>query len=179
MDSANQSVPGFRIEIVRQGWLADVDPESDLCSHGSIRAWIDGVLVIDDATDYGISQSALLLLRTLDADHTADAPVGGGPLLCHGCGYPIVFGCYVGSDWAVRHDGDTVILSVAGDRPAEVRVPSSEYVDQVALFARSAREFYFTSGPKDVPDEDREMRDSFWTEYDERLDVAVGRRHAT
>src|SRR4051812_22498193 len=121
----------FKLEIRKQGWLADfleggasapvripsdwtVHFVDDGCSHGSIYCEIGGVQVSASQPEYGISQSALALLRSIDADSVAfeGAPLGGEFVLCHGCGYPLGLGCTnFGTNWVVRHEGDHVVLS--------------------------------------------------------------------
>lgn len=112
----------FELDVTNQHWLGEPDEQShDGCSHGGVRAVIGGTRVTSDSTDYGISQSALSLLRTLERDHTPSSPVNDGYLLCHGCGYPTHFGCpNFGTDWVVRHEGDVVFLS----QPTHVDVGS-------------------------------------------------------
>ncbi len=55
----------FELVITEQHWIG----EADLSSHGGVRAVIGGLLVTDADDDYGIAQSALQLLRTLERDH--------------------------------------------------------------------------------------------------------------
>lgn len=87
----------FHIEIVRQGWLRPDDPDydppaQDLCTHGDIRLTIGEQLIAagDGRMQYGISQAALGLLRTLEAD-TPDSDLPNGERLIP-CG--------------LRHDSD-------------------------------------------------------------------------
>jgi hypothetical protein len=172
----------FEISVSSQHWLGP----DDACSHGSIRATIGGTVVSDtDSDDYGIVQSALQLLRTLDDDHQ----LGGDYLLCHGCGFPDILGCTnFGTDWAVRHDGDTVVLLQPThyaaihvgrrDRLSETEydvrahVPAADYRRAVADFAQQARDFYFAEGPREVEAWQQDLHDQFWAEFDERLERA-------
>lgn len=121
------SSTSFELEITDQHWLGEPREQvRDGCSHGRIRAVIGGVRVTSDEAEYGISQSALSLLRTLERDHTPQDPVSDYFLLCHGCGYPTHFGCAnFGTDWVVRHDGDTVFLSQPSHYSALTAKPSS------------------------------------------------------
>jgi len=64
-------LPKFHIEIVKQGWITtDCAAAWDPCTHGDIRLTIDGQTVAagDGQGEYGISEAALGLLRTLDSD---------------------------------------------------------------------------------------------------------------
>ncbi len=178
--------PRFRITILRQGWMGE--PEEwfrDTCSGGALRVTINGVVVADH-DDYGIVQSALGLLRTVDRDHHPADRAVHGYLLCHHCGFPYFACSNFGTTWTVRHDGPSVVIggvshhgvldvpknrdSVAVDLDfpaASTRLPIEQYRAEIVAFATAARDFYFADGPKvlDDPDE-REMHDQFWAEYD-------------
>lgn len=147
---------------------------------------IAGIIMTSNEDEYGISQSALALLRTLVQDHTPADPVSGGYLLSHGCGYPIHFGCpNFGTDWVVRHEGDTVVLSHAthyaavhvgrADRLHETqfdvraRFPIDHYRRQVVAFAEEARDLCLASGPRQLEAWEQEFHQQFWAESDELL----------
>ena len=177
----------FKIEIRSQRWLNDdpagryEDGSMDACSHGSINCEIGGVQVTSDDDDYGISQSALHLLHTLEQDRHAvrggdELPMDRGYLLCHGCGYPLGFGCTnFGTDWHVRHDAHAVVLSNARFSshtivPAvTVRVPIEIYRREIVEFAREARRFYWAFGQRSVEDWELAFHQRFWAEFEERL----------
>jgi hypothetical protein len=113
-------LPGFHIEIVTQGWLGEDgpntgDPEAaayDLCSHGDIRLVIGGETIASgDDGEYGISEAALGLLRTITANRTRspltppESLPGHGRaeeaqtferLIPHGCGTFLMMGCPIG-----------------------------------------------------------------------------------
>ena len=178
----------FVLEITSQAFMGP----NDFSAHGGIRAVIDGVLITSDDTSYGITQSALQLLRTLEEDRlqahgrpSSDRdrlPLDNGFLLCHDCGYPLSFGCTnFGTDWRVKHDRGQVILydpvlmatNMLQPRGLQVGIPLSEYRDKIVAFAREAHDFYFADGAdraSDIPEWDR----SFWAEFDERLARAEG-----
>lgn len=94
----------FEILITRQGWLGEDDPNLDydparidLCSHGGgVRLTIDSRVISTGEHDdeYGISESALALLRTLESDHSPRRPVAER-LVFHGCGLMLMTGCPV------------------------------------------------------------------------------------
>jgi hypothetical protein len=157
----------FEIEIVEQHWLPTMD--EDLCSHGTVRVSIGGVVVPtgdDDLSDLGISRAALELLRTLDRDRIADSP---SKILPHGCGFlSIAASCPIGIDWSVRHVDqsvtlDAVVVEPVISRPrridARATLPWTAYRDAVVTFARAAVEFVEAS-PKKLPN-DQWDRDDF------------------
>lgn len=166
-------------------WLGEPHEQAhDGCSHGGIRAVIGGTVVSSDDTEYGISQSALSLLRTLERDHSPAERLSGGYLLCHGCGYPTHFGCSnFGTDWVVRHDGDTVFLSqpkhfdTVGEIEFDVlvRVPIEHYRRQCVAFAETVRDFFSSSKPRQLDEWEQDLHEQVWAEFDERLERAKSR----
>ena len=170
--------PGLEIKILSQGWLGPPDNWPwDLCSHGALRATIGGVVVTRESPDYGISQSALALLRTLSRDHTPQQPViSSGYLLGHGCGFPLWPCPNFGTDWSVNHRESGVQIGDIRDAGApshpeiSVTLPFDDYRREVVAFARTAREFYFSADAKRFSDDwDREAYEQFWTEFDALL----------
>ena len=179
----------FALHITNQHWLGEREEQArDGCSHGGISAVIGGTRVTSDKLEYGISQSALSLLRTLEQDHTPSDRVNGSYLLCHGCTYPTHFGCpNFGTDWVVRHEDGTVFLSqplyvdsVAGDTEFDVqaRVTIEHYRREVAAFAETARSFYFSAEPRALEEWEQDLHEQFWAEFDERLERARSARTA-
>ena len=181
-----------RIEILEQGWLdpaPDFDPvRQDLCSHGEIRLVIGGVRVADapGERDYGISEAALALLRTLESDHGPSVRVADR-LVPHGCGPILMMSCPIGIDWSVSHlpggrvrIADVVKCESTGDdglrfSGADVELSADDYRREVVRFAERAME-PFAGVEKTTFDEvDRGEYDAFWTEYDERLVRAAAR----
>ena len=171
----------FQLDIVSQGWIMEGEDQAlDMCSHGSIRAVIDGTVVSSTEAEYGISQSALVLLRTIDQDHSGGWSALGETLLCHGCGYPFSFGCgNFGTDWTVEHAGDDVLLYGARHHDASrggishevrVRLPREGYAHEVVTFARAARDFYMAAEPRRVPEDELAFHREFWREFDDRLE---------
>ena len=174
----------FSIQILRQGWLQGVPAEKDLCSHGRIRLEIGGQPITSGDEEFGISESALALLRTLLSDHTAAHPMAER-LIPHGCGTLLMLGCGLGVDWSVLHQGETVALGNvvrydgAGATQAalfpdiNVVLNEAEYASQIVQFALEARR-PFEGQIKDTSDEDvpGEFAE-FWKEFDHIL-VKVG-----
>ena len=142
----------FEITILDQGWLDDAW-EVDLYSHGHIRLTVGGIAVSDETMNYGISDSALALLRTVESDHTADQPVADR-LFFHGCATIPMMACPIGVNWEVRHHSGLVDLSEFVQYPSvdelnairfpglRVTLPLDAYRDQVLTFARQAKSLY-------------------------------------
>lgn len=142
----------LRIAPLNLHWLGP-EPEHDLCAHGGVEVVIDGeVFVAED--DVTVSTGAVHLLRTLERDHTPEAPVAEH-LLPH-CGHFMVvdpdtgeafnIGCPQGANWWVRHDGADVVL--AREDGPERHVRRGEWVRAVAEFADAVAAFYAASPPR-------------------------------
>ena len=185
--------PLLEILITRQGWLGENDPDLDydpapvdLCSHGGIRLTIGGKVIAlgEDDDEYGISESALALLRTLESDHSPDRRVAER-LIFHGCGLILMMGCPIGIDWSISHvDGqvrlDDVVRYDTVDENEAVRFPGvaaqlseDEYRLHVVAFAEQAKE-PFERIPKEFADDfEQQQYEDFWEEFDARLNRAV------
>jgi hypothetical protein len=169
----------FRIDLLTQGWLDGCEPASDLCSHGRLRIVIAGTTITDGELELGISESALGLLRTLDADRRSSEEQER--LIPHGCGVILMMGCPIGIDWDVEHAGDMVRVrnvivcdgtSVDDERDLNVAVdvPAAVYREQVVALAKAVKQFFTTSPDKAIADPfDRRQYADFWREFDARL----------
>jgi len=175
----------FNIRILEQGWLKGCDPEMDLCSHGKLSLIIGDTRIADEGEEFGISESALAMLRTIDSNHSADMPVAQR-MIYHGCGTILMMGCPIGIDWSVTHlDGETVqigdivwYVETNKDKARRysgltVELPLLEYRSQVWTFARQAKELF--CGITKRPENDFYKRDyeKLWIEYNELIE-----RHA-
>jgi hypothetical protein len=169
----------FKIQILEQGWLKGCDPRMDLCSHGKISLIIGDTRIADEGEEFGISESALAMLRTIESNHSADAPVAQR-MIFHGCGNILMMSCPVGIDWRVTHlDSETVQIGdvvwypeTSEDKARRysgltVDVPALEYRSQVWNFARQAREpFQTVTKQFDNIFNKREYK-KFWKEFNE------------
>ncbi len=175
----------FQIEIIEHGWLDDTLPEDDICSHGRLRIVIGDQVIIPIANDtdhrpYGISESALALLRTLEGDHSQEQPVAE-QLVFHGCGARLMSGCPIGINWRVEHRADYAVISnvVRYDSTNEddavhfsglvVEVPEAQYRQQIVAFAMHAQEPFITVTKVFNDDFDEERYQEFWSEYNALL----------
>src|SRR5262245_47880158 len=177
----------FELEIADQGWLgslSDEEAEHDLCSHGRIRLSIGGRTIDPgDKYEWGISETALGLLRTLESDHSPERPVTERLIPC-GCGAILMMNCGIGIDWSVRHTAervrvaDVVRYDVPGSNAQPVLFPGvsaelavEEYRRQVVSFAITAKAPFAGVERRfdDEDDFDRQQFERFWEEYDELL----------
>ena len=170
----------FALTILSQHWLVPDQSEGDLCSHGTIRLVVGGQIVVDGEEDYGLSPTALALLRTLDANHTPETPVAQ-QLVFHGCGLMLMSGCPIGLDWSVLHTHGVVVLSDIRRHDStssvptvrlslSVSVPLPHYRQQVLAFATAVQQFVSVSPEKRLSDPfDQEQYGAFWTEYSRLL----------
>jgi hypothetical protein len=182
-------VSAFEILITRQGWLGANDPDLgydpapvDLCSHGGIRLTIGGRLIAvgEDDDEYGICESALALLRTVESDHSPKRPVAER-LIFHGCGNILMMGCPVGIDWSISHvDGQVRIADVVRydtvDETEVVRfqgvtaeLSEDEYRLRVVAFAEQAKALFDGITKEFADDLEQQQYEDFWEEFEARL----------
>ena len=155
-----------------------------ICTLTGIYLNVNGTIIAQSGMDeqWGISESALALLRTIDQDYICVPKYVEG-LLLHGCGTILMANCPISIRWRVRHVGDHVILSdfvkVETTDPAtgsvyytglEAQINKKEYKRQILSFAREAKMFFDAFGEKQISgDFDRQMYKEFWDEYNQLL----------
>jgi hypothetical protein len=171
----------FEIEILEQGWLGSTQTEYDLCSHGRIRLVIGGQVISSGEEEYGISESALALLRTLNSNHSKTHPVAER-LVFHGCGTLLMMGCPIGIDWNVTHTQEGVRLDniIRFDTTNEEQgikynglealLSGEDYRRRVFQFAIKARQLFQESPRSYYDDHDRQQFETFWAEYNALLE---------
>jgi hypothetical protein len=177
----------FRIEILNQGWREPgpaYDPvRQDLCTHGDLRLIIGGETITDARSEheYGISEAALALLRTVEADHTRQEPVADR-LIPHGCGAILMTGCPIGVDWTVlhlprgrvrlggvvRYDNTDEFNGVQFPN-AQATLSEDEYRQKIVAFATLAKGPFIGVTKEPFDEVDRKDYEDFWVEYDELL----------
>lgn len=170
----------FRIELLDHGWLVPGDPDWDLCSHGHLRLIVGGVEVVGGQESYGISESALAMLRTLAADHTSETPLAQR-MIFHGCGGLLMMSCPIGANFAVRHRsgfvriGDVVRYDTTDECEGirfpnlDVELSDAEYRNQVVGFALKARGLFTAVAKRFGDDFDAQQYRDFWTEFNQIL----------
>ncbi len=178
-NSTDKNIP-FALEILDQAWLAGSAPSEDLCSHGRIRLIIAGQTITDETADYGISESALDLLRTLAHNHSSTHPLAER-LIFHGCGNMLMSGCDIGINWSVHHQNGLIEISdvtrydtnsqegVIAFPHLRVCLPETTYRQVIIAFARHTESF-FDGIEKQTNDEFYPGEyHAFWNEYHQLL----------
>lgn len=173
----------FVVSIKNQKWMGEHD-EMDLCSHGEIYLNVNGTIITGSGIDeeWGISESALALLRTVDHDYRC-APEDEEGLILHGCGAVLMMGCPISIHWSVKHSGDQVTFSdfvkiITTDPTTgsvhypdlHVTLEAIAYKRQIVQFAQAAKTFFTAAKEKQVEQEDQPMYEQFWDEYDRLLE---------
>lgn len=185
---AQAAAEAFSLRLRTQHWLREDSADADLCSHGSFAISIGGVVVAEGNEDYGVSETALALLRTLEREHDAAAPAGARSRVAerpvfHGCGTILMLGCPIGVDWSVRHEADLIRLNHVTVQPttnerdaviladAQATVAVAHYRAEVLSFAEEARAYFRESTPKVFQDDfGRQQHVAFWREFDDIID---------
>ncbi|PFK65076.1 hypothetical protein COJ21_24875 [Priestia megaterium] len=176
------------MKILKQHWIDEQFKDEDLCSHGEIYLSVNGLIITQPRfnEEWGISESALALLRTLDKDYICDPDSEEG-LVFHGCGAILMMGCPISIHWSVKHCGDEVLLSdfvkftttnpqVGNMEYKEIKVKLSkeEYRDEIISFALQAKELFDNSSEKIISDDfDKDMYREFWNEYNYLLESSL------
>jgi hypothetical protein len=164
-------------------WLAEDEPEIDLCAHGAVTVQIGGrLLATAEAGSWCVSAASLCLMRTLTANHTDESPVCDHLIPC--CGHSMyaqndgadvaIVGCFNGLDWEVVHAGANVRLRACVGE--EEIVTLGEWRRIVFAFADAVADFYAASAPKRATDEtDAQGFAAFQAEWNRRRGlVAAG-----
>jgi hypothetical protein len=140
---------------------------------------VAGTIITQTGMDeeWGISESALALLRTLDKEYICDIE-NEERLILHECGTTLMLGCPISIHWTINHIGENVVLKdfvklISTDQKAiyyeglHIEVNENEYRKQIVSFALQAEGLFNKSNEKIISDElDRSMYTDFWTEYD-------------
>jgi len=170
-----------RLAIACHGlhWLGS--PEADQCAHGGVTIRLgDDVLVDHAECDWNLTVAGLMLLRALDADHTAS---GDGDQLVPCCGFlwvadgpadVYVVGCPSGLDWDVRHAVGTVVLRFS-QRPEDVPVSWAAWRDAVVAFCDDVTRFHGATSKAPVHPDDADGVAAFHAEWQRRYAAAHAR----
>ncbi|WP_394374108.1 hypothetical protein [Niallia taxi] len=180
----------FQLKIMNQYWLDKSSSDYDLCSHGEIYLQVNDTIITQSGEDeeWGVSESALALLRTLNKDYICnlnnlDNEEG---LIFHGCGAILMMGCPISINWSVKHTNDQVLLSdfvkvttTSSDEAThypnlQIELNKEYYKQQILQFALQAKQLFETSPAKAFFDDyDKQMYIEFWEEYDQLLQKAT------
>ncbi len=172
--------PKFVLRILDQHW-SETEPERfNLTSLGRLFVEIDSQVIIDGREIYGLSESALALLRTIERDHFPKNHVAE-KLIFHGCGYVLMQGCTIGADWSVLHEEENIILKdfFRWDTPDETRptrfgdlsvsLSTQEYKKIVLAFANEVKQFFNGQEKEFINETEQQDYAKFWQEFDALL----------
>lgn len=177
-----KSPNNFIIKIIDQNWLGNEPEQFDLCSHGHLSLVIAGQSILDGREEYGLSESALALLRTLDHDHNASFPIAE-KLIFHGCGTELMRGCPIGVDWDVQHHQNLITINNIRrwDWPEESRptlftalqidLEEATYRQAIVSFASQIKAFFVDKEKIFYDQNDHLAFEKFWMEFDQRLSI--------
>ncbi|YCA45599.1 hypothetical protein M1E11_10590 [Bacillus sp. JZ8] len=179
----------FKVNIINQYWLGE--EVHDLCSHGELYIKAGDVVITNSGRDeeWGISTSALTLLRTLYKEpaftYQEIDPERDEPLITH-CGNALSPGCPISIYWGVQHMEGEITLSnfvkfmttsykegVIDYKDLTVKISEKEYREEIVAFALEVKAFFEQSQKKRIEDDDeRESYKAFWEEYNTLLEKA-------
>lgn len=161
----------FNLQILERFWLGDTHPEYDLCAHGKVRVTLGSHSFVNEGA--AISATALVLLRSLERNHTKEFPLGDHLLPC--CGHFLIYtknmkevyisGCPSGDNWAIIHQQNAVLLKMETGSKTIVSFPA--YKRTVLHFVDQVEQFYNNSLKKILPENefDRVGYLRFWKEW--------------
>jgi hypothetical protein len=177
----------FTIYVSKQ--YCSCSQEADLCSHGEIYLNVNGTIITQPGVgeEWGISESALALLRTINKDYICNPDHEEG-LILHGCGAMLMMGCPISIHWTVHHLGDQVLLAdfvkISTTNPAtgsiyypglQVKMSSKKYKESVVSFALQGKKLFEESKDKQIVDDfDKEMYEGFWDDFNQLLKLHCG-----
>jgi hypothetical protein len=161
----------FDLQLLETFWITETNTEHDLCAHGKVRVTVGPHTFFNDHAT--ISATALLLLRSLERNHTEEFPLGEHLLPC--CGHFLIYteemqevhisGCMSGDDWMIIHQQNKVFLKM--DKGIQTIVPFSAYKQTVLHFVDQVEQFYKNSPKKILPEDDFDRVGylQFWKEW--------------
>jgi hypothetical protein len=161
----------FDLQILETFWLSDTRTEYDLCAHGKVRVTLGSHSFVNESAT--ISATALVLLRSLERNHSEQFPLGEHLLPC--CGHFLIYtkemkevlisGCFSGDNWAIIHQQNTVLLKM--ENGSNTIVSFSAYKQTVLRFVDQVEQFYENSPKKVLPEEDFDRVGylRFWKEW--------------
>jgi len=143
-----QSVIVLSIKPHNLHWLSVEALQNDLCAHGGVMIERGNRALMDQRNEeWALSAAALMLLRTLNEERTADHRVGE-QLFPH-CGHVmyaqgdsddvLIIGCPSGLDFEVRHRDGQVEIELpdqppVGMSPAEWRAAALWFSEAITAF---------------------------------------------
>lgn len=167
------------LSLFEAHWLDAPDPLDDQCAHGRVLLSVEGhEFVGPQDGEITVSAAALNLLRTIDHDHTREAPVSEGGQLFPCCGFNVwlagerfpvlIVGCPIGINLEIVHAAHGVVLR---SKNHEALVSEQCWRSAVVSFAESVLAFYGREPPRNPIDDPEDQKGwlAFWREYADRL----------
>lgn len=163
----------FELKLIDLHWLNNFDDNNDLCAHGRVFLKVGNEIVCDEnSLDVTVSATALYLLRSLTENYKK-GDYGSQILPC--CGFFTYFdenlraafsGCPVGIDWTITHINDDLIQHTTENGNSTI-ISKENYKKIVFDFVDKVEEFYNSSLPKILPDDDLEIEsyEEIWKEW--------------
>lgn len=181
----------FEVKILNQKWLDFEDADRlDLCSHGSVFLKVNDIEMLSDQDgDWGVSETALSLLRSANFDYPEKGK--DNTVIFHGCGTILMMGCPIRITWNTKHKEGHVFLDDFKKFPTtneknvvmypkiSVKLRESEYASIIYDFASQAKSLF--EGTKKVIEDgfDRTTYENFWNEFNELLEMVKKMKNIT
>lgn len=170
----------FKIRILEQYWIDEkAECKTDLCSHGLLYLEIgDQIIANETDGDWTISTAGLMLLRTINTEHTVDENY---PIVQH-CGQLGMLGCPISIDWTVIHKGESVIIQDVKKYPStdkkdvieyevsKIDIERKKYIREVVRFCDSIKLFFVNQEKEFISQYEKEEWIGFWSEFDKILE---------
>lgn len=153
-------------------WLHPPTSEMELCAHATVAVTDAQKELVAPSRAWTVSMAALHLLRTIERDHTTEAPLA--TLLIPCCGHALFtddktgaivnIGCDNGLEWWVRHTGRRV--DVHFSEHSQWSGSQQEWCAAVVHFADAVEAFYAAAEPKHFSSShDTFVYEKFWEEW--------------
>jgi hypothetical protein len=168
------SIEKFELKLLDTHWIKGGDDPSDLCVHGHVFVKIGNEVISDiEILDVCISAASLHLMRTIGANYKKDD--FASQLLPH-CGhfivpdesktFSIIVGYLSGIDWTINHTKYDKVEHISENGQAAI-IDKEIYKNLVFQFADQVENFYRSSLPKKLPEDDvvKEGYLIFWKEW--------------
>ncbi len=160
------------LKVLNLHWLENTKAERDLCVHSSVYLRICDKIVSNEISgDWTVSSSAYFFLKSLKLTHDENSPSQllpccGFTMYALGDNYDelLIMGCSSGINWTITHEQNQIIHQFEDGKV--VKTSFDEWRSAVCNFSDEVMEFYESSSPKIVDDEeDRRGFELFMREW--------------